>query len=321
MVNGGVWKTTDFGRVWTPIFDAEPSGSIGAIDVVDLESERDLRRIGRRTAAPRSRDRRRHVQIDGRGKDVDPSRPARCAADSAHRDRPDERRPALRRGARPPVRPERRARHLPVDRRRKEFPESAVQGRLHRRRGRRARAGRSEHGVRGALVASVRTVGERQLRRHDERTVQEHRWRQYVDAAHRTDCRAGGTGTRPHSDRGESERPQARSTWSRRRSNTGRTVSLRRRAASTGTSSRTDNRIAGKADDEGAITVNPKNADIIYEANTVAWKSVDAGKTWAAHRGAPGGDDYQRYWINPNNPDIHAPRFGSGRGDHRERRA
>ncbi len=66
----------------------------------------------------------------------------------------------------------------------------------------------------------------------------------------------------------------------------------------------TDNRIAGKADDEGAITVNPKNADILYEANTVAWKSVDGGKTWTAHRGAPGGDDYQRYWINPNDPNI-----------------
>jgi photosystem II stability/assembly factor-like uncharacterized protein len=66
----------------------------------------------------------------------------------------------------------------------------------------------------------------------------------------------------------------------------------------------TDNRIAGKTDDEAAITVNPKNADILYVANTVAWKSVDAGKTWAAHRGAPGGDDYQRYWINPNDPNI-----------------
>jgi len=66
----------------------------------------------------------------------------------------------------------------------------------------------------------------------------------------------------------------------------------------------TDNRIAGKTDDEAAITVNPKNADILYVANTVAWKSVDAGKTWTAHRGAPGGDDYQRYWINPNDPNI-----------------
>src|SRR5881409_2054060 len=31
--NGGVWKTTDYGRIWTPIFDDQPSGSIGAIAV------------------------------------------------------------------------------------------------------------------------------------------------------------------------------------------------------------------------------------------------------------------------------------------------
>jgi photosystem II stability/assembly factor-like uncharacterized protein len=32
-VNGGVWRTDDAGRTWTPIFDAAPVGSIGAIAV------------------------------------------------------------------------------------------------------------------------------------------------------------------------------------------------------------------------------------------------------------------------------------------------
>src|SRR6266852_7057776 len=31
--NGGVWKTTDFGRIWNPIFDDQPTGSVGAIAV------------------------------------------------------------------------------------------------------------------------------------------------------------------------------------------------------------------------------------------------------------------------------------------------
>jgi photosystem II stability/assembly factor-like uncharacterized protein len=50
--------------------------------------------------------------------------------------------------------------------------------------------------------------------------------------------------------------------------------------------------------------VDSKNADIVYCVSTVTMRSTDGGKTWSGFRGAPGGDDYQNLWINPNNPNI-----------------
>jgi len=50
--------------------------------------------------------------------------------------------------------------------------------------------------------------------------------------------------------------------------------------------------------------VDPKNSDLIYVASTVTMRSSDGGKTWSGFRGAPGGDDYQNLWINPNDSRI-----------------
>ena len=50
--------------------------------------------------------------------------------------------------------------------------------------------------------------------------------------------------------------------------------------------------------------VDPKNPDLLYVVSTVTMRSSDGGKTWSGFRGAPGGDDYQNLWINPNNGNI-----------------
>ena len=50
--------------------------------------------------------------------------------------------------------------------------------------------------------------------------------------------------------------------------------------------------------------VDSKNPDIVYSASTVTMRSTDGGKTWSGFRGAPGGDDYQNLWINPSDPNI-----------------
>jgi photosystem II stability/assembly factor-like uncharacterized protein len=52
------------------------------------------------------------------------------------------------------------------------------------------------------------------------------------------------------------------------------------------------------------ITVDPKNENVVYSCSTVFWRTEDGGATWSAVRGAPGGDDYQKTWINPENPNI-----------------
>ena len=62
--------------------------------------------------------------------------------------------------------------------------------------------------------------------------------------------------------------------------------------------------IVTRGDDFAEVKVDPKNPDIVYTASVVAWKSADGGKTFRALRGAPGGDDYHRIWINPNDPNI-----------------
>src|SRR5205823_269872 len=63
-------------------------------------------------------------------------------------------------------------------------------------------------------------------------------------------------------------------------------------------------RLWGRGSDFAEVKVDPKNKDVLYIANTCAYKSTDGGKTFVAFKGAPGGDDPHTFWINPDHPEI-----------------
>ncbi len=52
------------------------------------------------------------------------------------------------------------------------------------------------------------------------------------------------------------------------------------------------------------VTVDPTNPNVVYSSSVVLWRTENGGQTWTAVRGAPGGDDYQKTWINPHDPNI-----------------
>jgi photosystem II stability/assembly factor-like uncharacterized protein len=65
-----------------------------------------------------------------------------------------------------------------------------------------------------------------------------------------------------------------------------------------------EQRVWGRGSDFAEVKVDPKNPDRVYVANTSTYRSDDGGKTFTAFKGAPGGDDYHTVWINPDNPMI-----------------
>jgi photosystem II stability/assembly factor-like uncharacterized protein len=75
-------------------------------------------------------------------------------------------------------------------------------------------------------------------------------------------------------------------------------------AGETWTQMNDDHRIGGRGPGAMGIAVAPDNPDVVYVENTTTWKSTDGGKTFVGWKGAPGGDDYQRIWINRDNGQI-----------------
>ena len=65
-----------------------------------------------------------------------------------------------------------------------------------------------------------------------------------------------------------------------------------------------DYRLWGRGGDFAEIKVHPQDPDVLFVGNIASYKSTDGGRSWMSIKGAPGGDDYHRIWINPEQPDI-----------------
>src|SRR4051812_31826549 len=63
-----------------------------------------------------------------------------------------------------------------------------------------------------------------------------------------------------------------------------------------------DTRISnGQGSYISGVYVDSQNPDIVYTLSTAMYRSTDGGVTFQAFKGAPGGEDYHKLWIDPAN--------------------
>ncbi len=74
-----------------------------------------------------------------------------------------------------------------------------------------------------------------------------------------------------------------------------------------------DTRISnGQGNYSSGVFVDSQNPDIVYTMSTAMYRSIDGGVTFEPFKGAPGGEDYHKLWIDPTNG--HRMLVGSDQG-------
>ena len=303
VVNGGVWKTTDYGRTWVPIFDDQPTGSIGAIAV-----------------APSNPD----IIYVGSGEGM--QRPDLSTGDGLYRSTDGG-----ATWAHLGLRDGQQIAQIEVDPRDPRRLFVAVLGHPYgpnRERG----LYRSTDG--GATFQSVLYKDENTgaadvcLDPNDPSVVYAVLWQSQEGPWENASWTGPGSGLFKSTDGGTTWRQLTRGLPTYAEGGLGRigitvapsdsnrlyaTIEAKPElagiyrsddAGDTWRRVSADPRVIARPDDAAEVRVHPKNPDIVFVPTIVTWKSVDGGKTFAGWRGAPGGDDYQRLWINPNAPDT-----------------
>src|ERR1043166_8048766 len=299
-VNGGVFKTTDYGRTWTPIFDDQPTGSVGAIAVA--LSDPDVIYVGSGEGLHRP-----DLSVgDGVYKSTDGGRTGQ------HLGRRDGQQIA----------------QIAVDPRNAERLFVAVAGHPYgpnTERGvfRSTDGGKSFEKV---LYKDENTGGgDVQIDPSNPETVYASLWEAREGPWENAAWNGTGGGIFKSTDGGKNWRQLSKglpdgvvqanlavapSQTSRLFASVATMTGVNLYRSDDGGESwrvATDDarpalRIGGG--DLPVVRFDPKNPDVVYSASIVCWRSTDGGKTWTGIRGAPGGDDYQNVWINPNDPNI-----------------
>ncbi len=295
--NGGVWKTNDYGRVWTPIFDSQPTGSVGAI-----------------AAAPSDP----NVLYVGSGEGL--QRPDLSTGDGIYKSSDAGRswtHLGLRDGQQIPM--------IAVD---PHDPNRLFVAVLGHPYGPNAERGifRSTDGGQSfekVLYRDENTGGiDVVIDPSNSQTIYAAMWEAREAPWENGSFNGAGSGVFKSSDGGAtwkqltnglpSNEKIGRAGLEVSRANPSRLYAICGRKKDVGGLYRSDDageswrrvnddeRIWGRPGDFNDVHTDPKNADVLYVANIVTWKSTDGGKTFASFRGAPGGDDYHRVWINPN---------------------
>ena len=299
-VNGGVWKTNDFGRTWRPIFDQEPTGSIGAIEVAPSDP---------------------NVIYVGSGEGL--HRPDLSVGDGIYKST-DGGATWTHLG----LRDGQQISQMAVDPRDPNRLFVAVAGHPYGPNPERG-VYRSTDG--GASFKKVLFkddnigAGDVKIDPSDPNVVYATLWEAREGPWENAEWSGTGGGIYKSTDGGQTWQAlagglpggivQAYVSIARSDPNrlfavvaTAGKVDLYRSndAGATWSTVTKDSRPKGRigGGDLPVPMIDPKNPDVVYMTSTVTWKSTDGGLTWSGFRGAPGGDDYQNIWINPNDPNI-----------------
>jgi len=298
--NGGVWKSTDYGRTWNPLFDAQDTGSIGALAVAPSDP---------------------NVVYVGSGEGL--RRPDLSTGDGMYKSS-DGGKSWLHLG----LRDGQQIAQIAVDPHDTSRLFVAVVGHPYGPNAERGLYRSTDGGVSFAKVLGsgddVGAVGV-VIDPHDSKTVYAALWSSRNGPWNLTQVyerfdesglfKSTDGGTTWHELAGGLPKAVGRIGISVSPADSKRVYAVVEKvegcgiyrssdAGVTWTETSSEERVCGRTEDFAGITADPKDRNTVYSANTTTYRSRDGGKSWTGIKGAPGGDDYHTVWIDPTNPNV-----------------